>query len=92
MGCYRSLTRHIVAKGFSVLVLKSFAAGLAATVIAAIAAAIVFMGILMLASRDLPEGQTLAWDPISLVRSSAVTWVFLATAFLFGFVWQYRRG
>jgi hypothetical protein len=75
-----------------VLVLKSFAAGLVATIIAAIVAAINFMGILMFAGHDLPKGQTLAWDPISLLHPSIVAWAILGTAFLFGFVWQYRRG
>jgi len=93
MGCYQQSSGiDVVRRWLSVLVLKSFVAGLVATIIAAIAAAIIFIGILMFAGRDLPEGQALAWDPISLLRSSVVAWAILGTAFLFGFVWQYRRG
>jgi uncharacterized BrkB/YihY/UPF0761 family membrane protein len=73
------------------VVLKSFFAGLAVTLITAIGAAFVFVIILGIASRDLPEGQAIGWDPISLLRHSLISWVILGSAFVLGFFWEYRR-
>ena len=73
------------------LVLKSFAAGLAATLITGIGAVFVVLAVLAVKSRDLPEGQAYSWDPISLGRHSVVTWAILIGGFALGFVWQHRR-
>lgn len=62
-----------------------------AVLMAVIAIAVIVIAALAIKSRNLPPHQTYQWDPISLFRGSPLVWVFLLTAFLLGFVWEYRR-
>ena len=74
------------------LIVKSIAAGIGAMFAMAAGGAIVFVAILAFASRDLPPGQAIGWDPISLLRHSMIAWLVLVLGFGLGFVWKYRKG
>jgi hypothetical protein len=58
---------------------------------AAICSAIAVIIVLTLKSRNLPAGQTLDWDPVSLLRSSSTAWLILLISFALGFWWKYRK-
>lgn len=73
------------------LLLKSVFAGIAASVVAAIVTAVAMIGWLLVMSLRLPEGQTIGWDPVSFFRQSWLSWPILVSAFVLGFVWEYRR-
>ena len=70
---------------------KSVIAGLIAIIGAVILMVVVVTAFLGFLSRDLPAGETYAWDPISIGRSSLIPWVFLLVVFMLGFAWEYRR-
>jgi hypothetical protein len=76
---------------YPVVVLKSLFAGLVVTLITAISAAFAFVVIPGIKSRNLPEGQSIGWDPVTLLRHSLISWLILGSAFVLGFVWEYRR-
>ena len=73
------------------VLVKSVFVGLAATIAAAVSTAVVIVGWVLVKSRNLPDGQTYGWDPVSFYRGSALSWLILIAAFLLGFVWEYRR-
>ena len=73
-----------------VLVKRVFA-GLAATIVAAVGTAVAIIGWILVKSRNLPDGQTYGWDPVSFYRGSVLSWVILIGAFVLGFAWEYRR-
>ena len=73
------------------LLLKSVFAGVAASVVVAVATALAIIGWMLAMSPHLPEGQTIGWDPVSFSRQSWLCWLMLVGAFLLGFVWEYRR-
>lgn len=73
------------------LLLKSVFAGVAASVAAAIGTAVVVIGWVLAKSRNLPEGHTIGWGPVSFLRQSWLCWLILISAFMLGFVWEYRR-
>jgi hypothetical protein len=56
--------------------------------IAVIVTVVGIIGWLFIASRNLPDNQTIGWDPVSL-RSPLL--VILAGTFMLGFAWEYRR-
>ena len=70
--------------------LKSVAAGVFGTLIAAVAVSGVIT-VLAWTSHDLPDGRWVDWDPISFMRHSAIAWVALSGGFALGFVHQIRR-
>jgi hypothetical protein len=39
----------------------------------------------------LPGGQTIQWDPVSLLRSSFWAWLILLVSFALGFWWKYSK-
>jgi uncharacterized membrane-anchored protein len=71
--------------------LKSIMVGIATMVSAAICSGIAMIIVLAFKSRNLPDGQTLQWDPVSLLRSSSTTWLILLISFALGFWWEYRK-
>ena len=73
------------------VLVKSLFAGLAATIIAAVATVTAIVGLVLVKSQNLPDGQAYGWDPVSFYRGSALSWLILIGAFLVGFVWEYRR-
>jgi hypothetical protein len=73
------------------VLVKSLVAGVVAAFIAAIGTALVMVASLLVLSRNLPEGHTIGWDPVSFGRQSFLCWLILVGAFVFGFVWEYRR-
>ncbi len=73
------------------LLIKAVFAGVAATVIAAIGTAVAMVGLVLAMSRNLPEGHTIGWDPVGFLRQSWLCWLILVSAFVLGFVWEYRR-
>jgi len=38
-----------------------------------------------------PEGASIGWDPISLVKQSPLVLVFIVVCFAAGFFWEFRR-
>jgi hypothetical protein len=73
------------------VLVKSLFAGFAATIAAAFAIIIAIVGLVLVKSRNLPDGQAYGWDPVSFFCGSALSWLILVGAFLRGFVWEYRR-
>ncbi len=70
-------------------IFKSLAAGFVGTVIFTFGAILVLVASF---SRDLPQGGTIAWDPVSLLgQLRPVTWVILLGVFALCFLWEYRR-
>lgn len=70
--------------------IKSFVVGLVATAFAVAGSVIVFLVIATIKARNLPEGTSWGWDPISLLHPSPWLLLFLAV-FCLGFYWEYRR-
>jgi hypothetical protein len=73
------------------VLVKSVCAGIAAILVAVLGTALVIMIWLGVKARNLPDGQSYGWDPISFFRGSALSWLLLTGVFLLGFVWEYRR-
>jgi len=71
--------------------LKSIMVGVVTMVSAAICSGIAVIIVLAFKSRNLPDGQTINWDPVSLLRSSSTAWLILLISFAFGFWWEYRK-
>ena len=71
--------------------LKSIVVGVATIVSAAICAGIAVIIVLAFKSRNLPDGQTFQWDPVSLLRTSSTAWMVLLLSFALGFWWEYRK-
>lgn len=74
--------------------LKSIMVGIATMVSAAICSGIAVIIVLSFKSRNLPEGEAIGWDPVSLLRSSPTAWLIwliLLISFALGFWWEYRK-
>jgi len=72
--------------------LKSIMVGIATMVSAAICLGIAVIMVLMFKSRNLPDGQTMQWDPVSLPRASLILLIsFALGSFALGFWWEYRK-
>lgn len=71
--------------------LKSIMVGVATMVSAAICLGIAAIIVLAFKSSNLPDGQTLQWDPVSLLRTSSTAWMILLISFALGFWWEYRK-
>lgn len=73
--------------------LKSIVVGLVAVVIAIVLTVIVVVADLAWQARDLPQGTSWGWDPVSLFHNLAgnpLAWTFLGFAFAAGFIHEYR--
>ena len=74
------------------VILKSIMVGIATMVSAAICSVIAVIMVLMFKSRDLPNGQTVQWDPVSLSRAWLMLLIsFALGSFVIGFWWEYRK-
>lgn len=71
--------------------LKSIMVGVATMVSAAICSGIAVIIVLAVKSRNLPDGQSLQWDPVSFLRPSSTAWMILLISFALGFWWEYRK-
>ena len=72
--------------------LKSIMVGIATMVSAAICSVIGVIMVLMFKSRDMPDRQTVQWDPVSLSRAWLMLLIsFALGSFALGFWWQYRK-
>ena len=80
VACYHS----------SMVLLKSILAGLVFLVGAAI---LLLLGTIVYFTAVLaPEpGTTVAFDPVSIAKSSPLIWMLAVLVFLLGFSWEYRR-
>jgi hypothetical protein len=77
-----------------VIYVKSALVGLLALVIALALLPIVAMLVLMAYGwiHPQPEGYSVGWDPISLIRQSpSLPVAFILIVFASGFVWEFRR-
>ena len=72
------------------VLVKSLFAGFAATVVAAVVTAVAAVGWMLVMSRNLPDAQAYGWDPLGFLGQSWLCWLILTTAFVLGFVWEYR--
>lgn len=66
--------------------LSSVFAGLNAILIAFVLTVIVLAADLAWQARNLPQGTSWGWDPLSLAQRDPVSWTLLAFAFAAGFV------
>ena len=74
------------------VILKSIMVGIATMVSAAICSGIAVIMVLMFKSRDLPDGQTVQWDPVSLFSAWPILFIsFALGSFVLGFWWEYRK-
>ena len=74
------------------VILKSIMVGIATMVSAIICSGIAVIMVLMFNSRDLPNGQSVQWDPISLSRAWLIMLIsFALGSFVLGFWWEYRK-
>ena len=74
------------------VILKSIMVGIATMVSAAICSGIAVIIVLTFKSRNLPDGHTVQWDPVSLFSAWPILFIgFALGSFALGFWWEYRK-